>query len=265
MSQTRKLRIGILSTARIGANHVIPAIHQSKNAVVVAVASRDLKRAQEFAKANNIAKAYGSYEELFTDAEVDAVYNPLPNHLHLPLALQCLAAGKAQLCEKPLTLDAKEAQQMVDAYAKANVLLAEAFMYRFHPQTDKVVELVRSGAIGTVKTASASFGFNIQDEDDIRMKREWGGGALWDVGTYTTNLVRMIFNASPIDVCAYANFGAKSQCDENVVAIMKFADGGLAHFDCSFRSQLTQTYDIKGTKGRIFVERAFVPFMPGWL
>jgi xylose dehydrogenase (NAD/NADP) len=259
---SRKIRWGIISTARIGVSAVIPAIHQSNNGEVVAVASRDLAKGQQFAAENSIPKVFGSYDELFADPEIDAIYNPLPNSMHGEWSIRAAEAGKHVLCEKPLSNNAEEAKQMADVFAAKGLLLAEAFMYRFHPQTQKVKEMVDSGAVGKIHAMQSTFNFSIGNEDDVRLSKELEGGSLMDVGCYCLNIIRYLIGEEPSDVHAFADIGARSGVDERLAGLLRFPSGVLAHFDCSLRTHFTQTYEIRGSEGRIFVERAFVPFRP---
>jgi D-xylose 1-dehydrogenase (NADP+, D-xylono-1,5-lactone-forming) len=257
-----KIRWGIISTARIGEGHVIPAIQASRNGVITAVASRDLEKGKAFAQRCGIPKVYGSYEELIADPDIDAIYNPLPNGLHGVWSIKCAEGGKPVLCEKPLANDATEAVQMADAFKRNNVMLVEAFMYRFHPQTETVKQMVDSGAVGKVQFVNASFGFSIDSEDDVRLSKPLYGGALMDIGCYCLNLTRYVVGEEPVEVRAFADVGARSGVDERMVALLRFPGGALGHFDASLRTHFTQTYDIRGTHGRINVEKAFVPFRP---
>ena len=258
----KKLRWGIISTARIAESALIPAIHQSRNGIVAAVGSRDLERGKAYAAKNNIPKVYGSYEELFADPEIDAIYNPLPNGMHGEWSIKAAEAGKHVLCEKPLSNDAAEAKKMADVFAKRGLLLVEAFMYRFHPQTKKVKQMIADGAVGKVNMVQATFDFSLTDESDIRLNKDLFGGALMDIGCYCVNVLRYMVGEEPNQFKVIADFGAKSKVDERMVAVMAFPSGVLAHFDCSFRTHFTQTYEIRGSHGRIFVERAYVPFRP---
>jgi xylose dehydrogenase (NAD/NADP) len=258
----KKIRWGIISTARIAEGEVIPAIQQSRNGVVMAVASRDMDKGRAFAARCNIPKVYDSYEELIADPEIDAIYNPLPNGLHGVWSTKCAEGGKHVLCEKPLANDAAEAQTMVDAFKARGLLLAEAFMYRFHPQTEKVKQMVDSGAVGKVHFVQASFSFSIGDESDVRLNKDLVGGALMDVGCYCVDVTRYMLGEEPLEIKAIAEFGQHSGVDEKLIGLMRFPGGALAHFDCSLRTHFTQTYEIRGTHGRIFLEKAFVPFRP---
>jgi D-xylose 1-dehydrogenase (NADP+, D-xylono-1,5-lactone-forming) len=258
----KKIRWGVISTARIGEDQVIPAIQQSHNGVVAAVASRDLAKGKAFAARCNIPQVYGSYEELINAPDIDAIYNPLPNGLHGVWSIQCALGGKHVLCEKPLANNAGEARQMAEAFNARGLLLAEGFMYRFHPQTQKVKQMIEAGAVGEIHLAHASFSFSIDSEDDVRLNRELEGGALMDVGCYCVNVLRYMLGEEPTDVQAMADFGERSGVDEKLIGLMRFPGGALAHFDCSLRTHFTQTYDIRGSEGRIFVEKAYVPFRP---
>lgn len=254
---TSKIRWGILSTAGIGKRRVIPAMKLTNNGEVTAVASRDLARAQAFAAELGIPKAYGSYEELIADPDIDAIYNPLPNSQHAKWSILCAEAGKPVLCEKPLASFATEAQKMVDAFTSRGVLFAEGFMYRFHPQAVKVKELVDSGAIGTFNTISATFCFKIADEANIRLSKELSGGSLMDVGCYCINVMRFMTGEEPVAAKAIADFGARTGVDERLVGLLQFPSGVMGHFDCGLRQQWTHTYELRGTEGRIQVEKGF--------
>ena len=252
------VRWGILSTANIGKARVIPAMQQASNGKVVAVASRSLDKAKEFAAELGIPIAYGSYEELIASPEVDAIYIPVPNSEHAPWSILCAEAGKPTLCEKPLARNAVEAQRMVDTFAEKGVLFAEAFMYRFHPQTVRVKELVDKGTIGEIKAMSASFTFPIREEDNIRLSKPLVGGSLMDVGCYCINVMRLMTGAEPVEAQALRVVGKESQVDESLAGVLKFPGGVLGHFDSSLRTHFTHTYEIRGTRGRIEVDQGFV-------
>lgn len=254
-----QVRWGILSTANIGKTRVIPAIQQSRNGEVVAVASRALDKAQAFADELNIPKAYGSYEELIADPNVDAIYIPVPNSEHAAWSIQCAEAGKPTLCEKPLASDGGEAQQMVDAFAARGVLFAEAFMYRFHPQTQRVKQMVDDGAVGDLRVISAAFTFPIRSEDNIRLSKPLAGGSLMDVGCYCVNVIRHMTGEEPDKAQAFAEIGQQTGVEERLTGILHFPSGVMGHFDSSLRTFFAHTYEIRGTRGRIIVETAFVP------
>lgn len=252
-----KIRWGILSTANIGRGRVIPAFKLAKNGEVTAVASRDLEKARAFAAEMGIPVAYGSYEELINDPNIDAIYNPLPNSLHAEWSIKCAEAGKPVLCEKPLASDADEAQKMVDAFTSRGILFTEGFMYRFHPLADKVKQMVESGAVGRLSTISATFTFSVRSEDNIRLSKELAGGSLMDVGCYCINLMRLMTGEEPVSGKAIANWGERSDVDEQLVGLLQFPSGVLGHFDCGVRQQWVHTYELRGTAGRILLEKGF--------
>lgn len=255
---TDQIRWGILSTANIGRKRVIPGIQRAANGVVAAVASRDHNRAAAFAADMGIPRAYGTYEELLQDPDIDTIYNPLPNSHHAEWAIRSAEAGKPMLCEKPLARDAAEAQGMVEAFASRGILFAEAFMYRFHPQHQHVRQLIASGAIGALNMIQATFSFDITGrEDDIRLKADLAGGALMDIGCYCVNVMRFITGEEPEAVQAMARAG--KEVDETLTGLLAFPSGTLGHFDCSFRATVTNTYEVRGPKGRIVVDTAFTP------
>jgi D-xylose 1-dehydrogenase (NADP+, D-xylono-1,5-lactone-forming) len=253
-----KIRWGILSTARIGPRALIPAIHAANNGELVAVASRSLDKAQAFAAQHNIPKAYGSYEAMLADPDIDAIYNPLPNDGHSLWSIRAAEAGKSVLCEKPLAMDAADARHMVDAFKQHGRQLEEAFMYRFHPRTIRVKEMVDSGAVGDVTMLNGVFTFNMGPVEDIRLVKSMGGGGLMDIGCYAVGIMRFVLGHEPTDVHAYGQFNDDG-VDINCAGILKFPTGALGHFDCGFKSQFAMYYDIRGTAGRIFVDSAFLP------
>jgi predicted dehydrogenase len=253
-----KIRWGVISTARIGENRVIPAIQASNNGVVTAVASRSLEKAQAFAARTGIPTAYGSYEALLADPDIDAIYNPLPNSEHAAWSIAAAEAGKPMLCEKPLAKDAAEAQTMIDAFAARGLLFAEAFMYRFHPQHATARRIIAEGGIGAIQIMSASFTFAVRSASDIRLQAELAGGALMDVGCYCVNAMRLIIGEEPVNVAAVARFGA-SGVDEAIAGALMFPSGAVGHFDAGVRAHRLHTYEVRGTEGRIQLDAAFVP------
>ncbi len=254
-----RIRWGILSTANIGRRRVIPAIQASANGIAYAVASRDAEQARALAGELGIPQAYGSYEALIADPQVDAVYIPLPNHLHAEWAIRCAEAGKPVLCEKPLASDAAEAQRMVEAFAARGVPLAEAFMYRFHPRMDRVRALLAEGAIGELRLIRATFSFTVTREDNIRLRRDMAGGALMDVGCYCVNVIRTLTGEEPVSVTAQATFGERSGVDEVLAGTLRFPSGVIGVLDCSLRVPRWQTYEVRGTHGQIVIDEAFGP------
>jgi len=253
------IRWGVISTANIGAKRVIPAIKKAVNGEVVAVASRSLDKAKAFADEHGFPKAYGSYEELFADPDVDAIYNPLPNSLHAKWSIKAAAAGKPTLCEKPFASDADEAQQIVDAFVAHNVLLAEAFMYRFHPQNQRAQQMVQDGAIGRPLAMSSGFTFSISDEANIRLSKALAGGALMDVGCYCINAMRFISGEEPVEAHAIADFGAETDVDERISGVLRFPSGMLGHLDAGLRVHRAHFYEVRGSKGRLYLPQSFTP------
>ena len=194
----KKLRWGVLSSAKIGREKVIPAIQISHLGEVVAIASRNQENADLAAKELGIARAHSSYEALLADPEVDAIYNPLPNHLHVPWTIKALEAGKHVLCEKPLGLNTADVRKLIEvAQQYPHLRVMEAFMYRFHPQWKTVVKLVREGRIGKIRSVHSNFSYNNHEADNIRNIVDWGGGALMDIGCYCISLSRLIYGAEP--------------------------------------------------------------------
>jgi predicted dehydrogenase len=246
------LRWGVLSTAKIAREKVIPGMKNADRCELVALASRDAERGQESARELGIPKAYGSYEDLLSDDDVDAVYIPLPNHLHAEWTIAAARAGKHVLCEKPLALNAKDAQQMVDVCAQEGVKLMEAFMYRFHPSWVAVRELVSSGRIGELRTVQSWFSFFNDDPHNIRNISEYGGGALFDIGCYSLNLSRMLFGGEPVRVEASVAYEPATDVDVLTTGILEF-ENGVATFSCSTRVEPDQRVHIYGSEGRISI------------
>jgi len=250
------VRWGVVSTADIAVRKVIPGMRRASNAEVLAIASREPGRADATAAALGIPKAYGAYEALLADPDVDAVYIPLPNHLHAEWTIAAARAGKHVLCEKPLATSSAVAQEMVDAARDAGVLLMEAFMYRLHPSWVAVRELVASGRIGRVRAVDSWFSYYNDDPANIRNILDAGGGALFDIGCYCVNLSRMLFGAEPDDVRGTVIRDAASGTDVVTSGVLRFGDG-VATFTCSTRTESDQRVDVYGDRGRIRVE---IPF-----
>jgi len=246
------LRWGILSTAKIARKKVIPGMQKADRCRVVALGSRDEDRAREVAGELGIPKAHGSYEALLEDPEVDAVYVPLPNHLHAAWTIAAARAGKHVLCEKPLAMGAAEAERMVEVCAAEGVRLMEAFMYRLHPSWVAVRQIVASGRIGRLRAVQSWFSYFNDDSTDIRNVREYGGGALLDIGCYSVNLSRMLFGGEPDRVEASVTRDAASGVDVLTSGLMEFGDG-VAAFTCSTRAEPDQRVHIYGTEGRISI------------
>jgi predicted dehydrogenase len=223
------VRWGILSTARI-ARRVVEGARLAPNAEIVAVGSRDAGRARAYADEHGIPRAHGSYEELLADPEVDAIYNPLPNSLHVPWSTRALEAGKHVLCEKPLSRHAADVEAAFAAADRAGRILMEAFMWRFHPQTEQLVELVRGGAVGRLRYVRAAFGFDLPDEANVRWLDELDGGALMDVGCYCVSALRLVCGAEPERVSAEQV--SVSGVDARLAGVLRFPGDVLGTFDC---------------------------------
>ena len=249
----RRLRWGVLSTADIALTKWIPGVRTADRCELVAIASRDGERARRVAEALGIARAHGSYEDLLADPDVDAVYIPLPNHLHATWTIEAARAGKHVLCEKPLALTSGDAQRMVDACRDAGVTFMEAFMYRLHPSWVAVRELVGSGRIGRLMAVKSWFSYFNDDPANIRNIRAAGGGALMDIGCYSIDLSRMLFGGEPVRVEGSIRRDPASGVDVVTSALLEFAGGGVAAFTCSTRAEPDQRVDIYGTEGRISI------------
>ncbi len=254
---TDRLRFGIIGCANIVRRDLIRGFHAARNAEPYAIASRSLEKAQQWAADLNIPRAYGSYDALLADPEVDAVYIPLPNHLHGEWTIKAARAGKHVLCEKPLALNAAEAEQMAAACAEAGVVLLEAFMYRFHPQTIRLKQLVDEGAIGPIKLLRGGFSFFMANPNNTRWFPEMGGGALMDVGCYPISLTRLLLGAEPTRALASAVWTERG-VDETLAGILHFPAGQQLLFDCSFRAAGGQAMTIIGEEGRIEVPVSFL-------
>lgn len=255
-------RWGVMSTANIGVKAVIPAILAASNSQLVAIASRDLARAERVAlRQPGAVRAYGAYEALLDDPEVDAVYIPLPNAQHKEWTIRALEAGKHVLCEKPLGLTVAEARAMYAASERSGALLMEAFMYRFHPQIAWAVEQVAAGRIGPVRLIRSAFVFDIRaTPDNIRLKAELGGGSLMDVGCYPLSLCRVFFGAAPLRAVAMTTHPQGAEVEQGVAAILDFGEGRLGVIDSSFELPWRQFAEIVGEQGRISIP---LPFTPG--
>jgi predicted dehydrogenase len=250
-----KVRWGILSTANIGVQKVIPAMQKGEHLTVNAIASRDITKANKAADLLKIEKRYGSYEKLLGDPEIEAIYNPLPNHMHVPWTIKALEAGKHVLCEKPIGMSAAEAKVLVEATHKfPHLKVMEAFMYRFHPQWQKAKELVLSGAISEVKTLDSFFSYYNVAPENIRNQADIGGGALMDIGCYCVSFPRFIFNEEPEKIISDMNFDPVMKTDRLTSAILRFPSGKTSTFTCSTQSMPHQRAVIFGDKGKIEVD-----------
>jgi predicted dehydrogenase len=249
----RRLRWGVLSTASIARNKWIPGVGRSSRSEVVAIGSRDADAAARTARELGIPRAHASYEALLADPDVEAVYIPLPNHLHLEWALAAVRAGKHVLCEKPIALTAADAAVMVEAADAAGVHLMEAFMYRLHPSWLAVRELVASGRIGRLQAVQSWFSYYNDDPANIRNIRAAGGGALYDIGCYCVNLSRMLFGSEPLRVEGSVVLDPASGVDVLASGLLDFGGGGVAAFTCSTRTEPDQRVHIYGTEGHVSI------------
>jgi len=247
---------GVLGAANIALTKVIPGIQSTATSRVVAIASRELAKAQSAAARLGIPRAYGSYEELIADREVDVVYNPLPNHLHVPWSVRAADAGKHVLCEKPIAMSADEARQLRDARDRNGVVIGEAFMIRCHPQWLEVKRLMDSGAIGSLKLVTGHFSYSRRDPSDVRSRAEFGGGALMDIGCYPIMVSRWLFGSEPLAVIGQIEYDPEFGVDRLETALLRFA-GGQATFASAGQLVPYQKMQIFGTTGRIEVE---IPF-----
>lgn len=253
----KRVRWGVLSTALIGMGKVIPAMQRAEHAEVTGIASRDLGRARAAAEKAGIRQAYGSYEELLADPAIDAVYIPLPNHMHVEWSIKALEAGKHVLCEKPIGLSVTDAEQLLAAGRQyLNLKLMEAFMYRHHPQWVKTKELVEAGEIGTLKAIQAVFSYNNHNPDDIRNQVEAGGGGLMDIGCYPISVARFLFGSEPVSVAASIEYDPEFGTDSYGACLLRF-EGGTAAFTYSTQIEPHQRVVVMGTGGRIEV---MIPF-----
>jgi D-xylose 1-dehydrogenase (NADP+, D-xylono-1,5-lactone-forming) len=254
----RALRWGVLGTANIARKAVIPAIHASNDNELVAVASREAGRAERFATEVGAPRSHGSYEALLSDEHVEAVYVPLPNALHAEWTVRALEAGKHVLCEKPLAASAAECRRMYAAADAAGLQLMEAFMYRHHPRTQRLVELVRGGGLGDVRWLSACFSFAVRDTANVRLSAALAGGALMDVGCYGVDVVRALTGAEPTMAQAHAIM-APSGVDETLVGSLLFPHGVIATIACSLAAVRSESVEVVGSSARLRVTRAFLP------
>lgn len=253
---TNKVRWGVLSTAGIGVRKVVPAMQNGEWTEVTAIASRDLGKAEEAARTLGIAKAYGSYEELLADPQIEAVYNPLPNQLHVPWSIKAAEAGKHVLCEKPLSMTVAEAKTLLAVQQRTGVVIGEAFMVRTHPQWLRARELVQSGRIGPLRSIQGFFSYFNTDPKNIRNIPECGGGALMDIGCYPINTSRFLFGEEPLRVSALLENDPAMKVDRLTSAMLEFPSGH-AVFTCSMQLVPYQRMQLLGTKGRIEIE---IPF-----
>jgi predicted dehydrogenase len=253
----QKVRWGILSTSRFAQTKILPALRHCAHVELAAIASRDLARARTVAAEFGIPKTYGSYDELISDHDIDVIYNPSPNHLHVPWSLKALEAGKHVLCEKPIGLSAAEAQTLLDASRRRpRQKIMEAFMYRLHPQWRRAVTIVRDGGVGEPLTIQTWFSYFNEDPNNVRNQADIGGGALMDIGCYAISLARLVFAGEPRRVLGHADLDPRFGTDRTTSAVLDFGRQSST-FTVAMQAQAFQRVHIFGTEGRIELE---IPF-----
>ncbi len=260
---SRKIRWGVLSTARHARKAFIPAVRASRNGEIAAICSRTQDAADAVAREMEIPRAFGSYEAMLADPEIDAVYNALPVALHAQWSIACAEAGKPCLCEKPFTLNAEEARTVAAAFEKAGVPVAESLMWRFHPVAMKVMELLEEGAIGRLCVARTTFNADVVREGNIRYEKALGGGALLDLGCYTVSGLRTFAREEPEQVEAVATFDKATGVDVSVTGVMRFPSGVVGYMSASMETPFDSSYDLTGTHGRIRVDLGGFVTWPG--
>ncbi len=256
---TQPVSWGVLGAAKIARERVIPAMQRSAITRIDAIAARDRGRAQEAAAALGIARVYGSYEELLADPALEAIYNPLPNHLHVPWTIRALEAGKHVLCEKPIALTAREAEQLIDAEARTGRRVAEAFMVRHHPQWQRAREIVRAGTIGETRAIHVFVSYNVTDPTNLRNQADIGGGGLYDIGSYAVTVARYLFETKPVRVIALIDRDPVLRTDRLTSAILEFPHARQLVFTCSTQLLRFQRVQIVATTGRIEIPAPFNP------
>jgi xylose dehydrogenase (NAD/NADP) len=255
---SEKINWGILGCAGIAERALIPAIKGSANGVLYGIAARDESRAKSWLEKFGFRKSYRDYQALLDDPAIGAIYNPLPNSLHAEWSVKAARAGKHVLCEKPMAMSAAEVRGMISAAKQAGILLMEAFMYKFHPQMEKTLELLAAGEIGAVRTVHSSFTFMYEpDARNYRWFPEMGGGALYDVGCYAVSASRLVFGAEPVSVIARAVLDPQFRVDVSTHMLFEFPGGRFAHCDCAFDSQFQSRLLVAGEKGTLSLDRAF--------
>lgn len=257
----KTVRWGLLSTANIN-RRLIPAIRASQRGELVAIASRSLESAEAYASEWGIPQAFGSYQSMLDSGQIDVVYISLPNHLHAEWSIRAMHAGVHVLCEKPFAITLEEVDRMIAAHEETNMMLAEAFMYRHHPQTKIVGDIVRNGRIGEVSTIWGVFNFSIGSRENVRLVPEWGGGALWDVGVYPMSFAQFIYGGPPKSV-AGMQWTGDSGVDESFVGQLRYPGGRLAQIACAFRSPFHTYIEIIGSDGRVTLNRPFTGMEQG--
>ena len=255
-TMTKKVKWGVLGVASIATRKVIPGMQKGALSDITAIASRNLPRAQAAARELSIPKAYGSYDDLLANAEIEAIYNPLPNHLHVLWSIKAAEAGKHVLCEKPIGLNATEVVELMSVRDRTKVKIGEAFMVKTHPQWLRVRELIRSGKIGQLKSIITVFSYFNRDPGNIRHKPEWGGGGLLDIGSYPITLSRWLFGEEPKRVTGALELDPDFGTDRLASGIMEFSSGHSV-FSCGTQTNYFQRMEILGSTGRLAIE---IPF-----
>jgi xylose dehydrogenase (NAD/NADP) len=261
LTANKKLKWGVLGCAKIATGQVIPGFQESELNDVVAIASRDLDKAQQTAQQLGIQKAYGSYEALLADDSIDAVYVPLPNHLHMEWTIRAAEAGKHVLCEKPAALNAEQTERMVEACALAGVKFEEAFMYRHSPRYRQIRDILSSGEIGTIRGIHTNFTFNSSgNTGNVRFRKEWGGGALYDIGCYSINGARLLLGQEPEAATVHAFFSPDhDDVDMMASGLLEFPGGVGVTFDCGMWAAFRNTMTVIGTDGLLELPAAYKP------
>ncbi len=249
------IRFGILGYARIARLHLIPAMLEAKNAIPYAIASTNPEKLKQAQADFSFPKAYGDYDSLLADPDVDAVYIPLPNSLHKEWTIKAARAGKHVLCEKPMALTEAGCLEMIAACKESGVKLMEAFMYRFTPRIAKLNELIDSGVLGEVRHINSTFRFVLANPASIKLDPSLGGGSLWDVGCYPVNLIGMIVKDEPVSVCALK--ADRQNIDFALSAVLKYRSGILCTVNSGFDSQSAMLTEINGTEGTIVMRESF--------
>jgi len=253
---TRKVKWGVLGVASIATRKVIPGMQKGQWSEIAAIASRDPEKAKGAARDLGIPKFYGSYEALLADPEIEAIYNPLPNHLHVPWSIRAAEAGKHVLCEKPVALNAAETLDLMRARDRSGAKIGEAFMVKTHPQWLRIKDLAKSGAIGQLKSITTIFSYYNRDPHNVRHRPEWGGGGLLDVGSYPITLSRWLFGEEPLRVAGALEIDPDFGTDRLASGIMEFSSGQSV-FACGTQTNYYQRMELLGTSGRLAVE---IPF-----
>jgi xylose dehydrogenase (NAD/NADP) len=258
MTTARKINWGILGCAGIAEKAFIPAVLKSRNGVLAAIASRDEARAADWARRFGFLRSRRTYQELVEDPAIDAVYNPLPNDLHAEWSIRAMRAGKHVLCEKPMARDASEARAMIQTAEANGLLLMEGFMYKFHPQIGKTLELISAGAIGEPRSVHSSFTFRFErDRSNYRWSPAQGGGALYDVGCYTISIARLVLGAEPLAASAAAHIDPATGVDLTTAALLEFPGARFAQCESSFETHFQSRLLVVGADGVLRLERAF--------